>query len=72
MCGRKKLGQATGIQEESDMELQEKLDGFRANFEADLDRKTSLDTEALRLKRAGVEEQALKAGQRNHGFPLVL
>ena len=52
------------------MELQEKLDGFRANFDAALDRKTSLDTEALRLKRAGVEEQALKAGQRAPDFEL--
>ena len=52
------------------MELQNKLDGFRANFEADVDRKTSLDTEALRLKRAGVEERALKAGQRAPDFEL--
>lgn len=52
------------------MELQNKLDGFRANFEADIDRKTSLDKEALRLKRAGVEERALKAGQLAPDFEL--
>ena len=52
------------------MVLQNKLDGFRANFEADVDRKTSLDIEALRLERAGVEERALKAGQRAPDFEL--
>ena len=52
------------------MELQRKLDGFRANFEADIDRKTNLDNEALRLKSAGVEERALKAGQRAPDFKL--
>ena len=52
------------------MELQKKLDGFRANFEADIDRKTTLDNEALRVKNAGVEERALKAGQRAPDFEL--
>ncbi len=52
------------------MELQEKLDGFRANFEADIDRKTILDNEALRVKSIGVEERALKAGQRAPDFEL--
>lgn len=52
------------------MELQKKLDGFRANFEADIDRKTTLDNEALRVKRAGVEERALKAGHRAPDFAL--
>ena len=45
------------------MELQNKLDGFRANFEADIDRKTNLDNEAIRVKGAGAEERALKVGQ---------
>ena len=52
------------------MELQKKLDGFRANFEADISRKTNLDNEALRVKRAGMEEGALKAGQRAPDFEL--
>ena len=52
------------------MELQKKLDGFRSNFEADIGRKTNLDNEALRVKRAGVEERALKAGQRAPDFEL--
>ncbi len=52
------------------MELQEKLDGFRANFESDISRKTNLDSEALRVKRAGLEERALKAGQRAPDFEL--
>jgi hypothetical protein len=52
------------------MELQKKLNGFRANFEADTDRKTVLDNEALRVKNAGVEERALKAGQRAPDFEL--
>ena len=52
------------------MVLQSKLDGFRANFEADIDRKTILDNEALRVKSAGVEERALKAGQRAPEFEL--
>ena len=52
------------------MELQNKLDGFRANFEADIDRKTSLDNEALRLKSGRVEERAIKAGQGAPDFEL--
>ena len=52
------------------MELQRKLDGFRANFEADIGRKTNLDNEALRVKSTGVEEHALKAGQRAPDFEL--
>ena len=52
------------------MELQKKLDGFRANFEADISRKTNLDNEALRVKRAGMEEGALKAGQQVPDFEL--
>jgi hypothetical protein len=52
------------------MELQKKLNGFRANFEADTDRKAVLDNEALRVKNAGVEERALKAGQRAPDFEL--
>ena len=42
--------------EKSNMQLQEKLNGFRANFEADIDRKTNLDNEALRVKNTGVED----------------
>jgi hypothetical protein len=49
---------------EGNMELQKKLDEFRANFEMDIGRKTILDNEALRVKSAGVEARALKAGQR--------
>jgi hypothetical protein len=45
-------------------------DGFRANFETDTDRKTILDNEALRVKNAGVEQRALKAGQRAPNFEL--
>jgi hypothetical protein len=56
--------------EESNVELQQKLDGFRANFETDMRRKTILDHEALRVKHAGVEEHALKAGQRAPDFEL--
>lgn len=52
------------------MELQNKLDGFRASFEADIARKTNLDNEALRVKSIGVEERALKAGQRAPDFEL--
>ena len=52
------------------MELQEKLDGFRANFESDISRKKNLDSEALRVKRAGMEERALKVGQRAPDFEL--
>lgn len=52
------------------MELQMKLDGFRANFETDIGLKTNLDNEALRVKSAGVEERALKAGQRAPDFEL--
>ena len=52
------------------MELQNKLDGFRANFEADIGRKTNLDNEALRVKSAGVEEGALKVGQRAPDFEI--
>ncbi len=53
------------------MALQEKLDGFRTNFESDQDLKTSLDNEAFRVKNTGVEEQALKAGQRAPEFELA-
>ena len=42
------------------MELQEKLDGFRASFETDMHRKTVLDNEALRVKTAGMEQLALQ------------
>jgi hypothetical protein len=52
------------------MELQKKLDGFRASFETDIHRKTTLDNEALRVKNAGVGERALKAGQRAPDFAL--
>lgn len=52
------------------MELQKKLDGFRANFETDIRRKTNLDNEALRVKNVGSEERALKAGQRAPDFEL--
>ena len=52
------------------MELQKRLDGFRVNFETDIRRKTILDNEALRVKNAGVEERALKAGQRAPDFEL--
>ncbi len=52
------------------MELQKKLDGFRANFETDIGRKTNLDNEALRVKSAGVEEGALKVGQRAPHFEI--
>ena len=52
------------------MELQKKLDGFRANFETDIALKTILDNEALRVKNTGVEERALKAGQRAPDFTL--
>ena len=57
--------------EKSNMQLQEKLNGFRANFEADIDRKTNLDNEALRVKNTGVEERALKAGQRAPEFEIA-
>ena len=52
------------------MELRKKLDGFRANFEADIERKTILDNEAVRVKRTGAEDQALKMGQRAPDFTL--
>jgi len=52
------------------VELQKKLDGFRANFEMDIGRKTNLDNEALRVKSASVDERALKAGQRAPDFEL--
>ena len=52
------------------MVLQSKLDGFRANFEADTDRKTILDNEALRVKSIGAEERALKVGQQAPVFEL--
>ena len=52
------------------MELQKKLDGFRANFELDIARKTTLDNEAVRVRRSGVEGRALKAGQRAPEFAL--
>ena len=53
------------------MALQEKLDGFRANFESDLDLKTSLDNEAIRVKNTGAEQHALKAGQRAPEFEIA-
>lgn len=53
------------------MKLQEKLDGFRSNFEADTDLKTRLDNEALRVKNTGVEERALKVGQRAPDFEIA-
>ena len=52
------------------MEFQKKLDGFRANFEADISLKTILDHEALRVQSTGAEERALKAGQRAPDFAL--
>lgn len=52
------------------MELQNKLDGFRANFEADATVKTTLDNEAIRVKSTGIEERALKVGQRAPDFQL--
>ena len=52
------------------MELQNKMDGFRANFEADIDEKTSLDKEAMRIKNAGFAERAHKAGQMAPDFEL--
>ena len=52
------------------MQLQRKLDAFRTDFEADVDRKTSLDKEALRLKSAGFQERALKVGQRAPDFEI--
>ena len=52
------------------MDLQKKLDVFRANYEADIGRKTRLDNDALRLKNAGVEERALKVGQHAPDFEL--
>lgn len=52
------------------MQLRSKLDNFRASFEADIGRKTVLDNEALRVKSSGVEERALKAGQRAPDFEL--
>lgn len=53
------------------MVLREKLDSFRANFESDQDLKSSLDNEAFRVKNTGIEEQALKAGQRAPEFELA-
>lgn len=58
------------VMEGLNVELQKKLDGFRANFETDQDLKTNLDNEALRVKNTGVEEQALKAGQRAPDFEI--
>ena len=58
------------MMKESNVELQKKLDGFRANFETDIGLKTILDNEALRVKSAGVEARALKAGQRAPDFAL--
>ena len=54
------------------MALQQKLDAFRANFETQLgpEGKTILDNEALRVKTTGVEERALKVGQRAPNFEL--
>ena len=52
------------------MRLQDKLDDFRAGYEADVDTKTSLDGEALRLTRTGVAERAHKAGQMAPDFEL--
>jgi hypothetical protein len=55
---------------ESNVELQKKLDGFRANFETDIGLKTTLDNEALRVKNTSAEERALKVGQRAPDFTL--
>jgi cytochrome oxidase Cu insertion factor (SCO1/SenC/PrrC family) len=54
------------------VELQKKLDDFRAKFETDIgpEEKAILDNEALRVERAGAEERALKAGQRAPDFEL--
>ena len=67
---RKEHCQALDICEETNVELQDKLDGFRANFEADINRKTVLDNEAIRVKNGGAEERALKAGQWAPDFEL--
>jgi hypothetical protein len=58
------------ITKESNVEIQKKLDGFRANFETDIGLKTTLDNEALRVKSTGAEERALKVGQRAPNFAL--
>ena len=55
----------------SNVELQKKLDSFRANFESDLDLKANLDNEALRLHSAGVRERALQVGQRAPEFEIA-
>ncbi len=54
------------------MELQKKLDGFRANFETDIgpEEKAILDNEAIRVKSTGVEERALKVDQQAPDFEL--
>ena len=54
------------------MALQQKLDTFRANFETQLgpEGKAILDNEAVRVKKTGVEERALKVGQRAPNFEL--
>lgn len=54
------------------MGLQQKLDGFRANFERQIgpEGKAILSNEAFRVKSTGVEERALKVGQRAPDFEL--
>ena len=53
------------------MTLQDKLDGFRANFEGSSpDLKIILDNEAHRVKGTGIEDRALKAGQQAPTFQL--
>ena len=58
--------------EGGNMGLQQKLDTFRVNFETQLgpEGKAILDNEALRVKRTGVEERALKVGQQAPNFEL--
>ena len=46
------------------------MDDFRADYEADMETKTSLDREALRLKSAGVVKRAHKSGQIAPDFEL--
>ena len=58
------------LQKESDVELQKKLDEFRATFETDVALKTALDNEVLRVRSTGVETHALQAGQQAPDFEL--
>ena len=52
------------------MALQEKLDSFRADFEANADLKANLDSEATRLINARLAERALQVGQRAPEFEI--